>query len=94
MRESDWSSDVCSSDLLAFTPERRTYQRLGLYWGVTPFLVPFATTVEAMLAHVDTAILAASNLTPGEQVVLISGFPVGTMREPNFALLYTVGSGL
>jgi len=80
--------------ILAFTPERRTYQRLGLYWGVTPFLVPFATTVEAMLAHVDTAILAASNLTPGEQVVLISGFPVGTMREPNFALLYTVGSGL
>lgn len=80
--------------ILAFTPERSTYQRLGLYWGVTPFLVPFATTVEAMLAHVDTAILASSNLKPGEQVVLISGFPVGAMREPNFALLYTVGSGL
>lgn len=79
--------------ILAFTPERRTYQRLGMYWGVIPFLVPFSTTVEAMLAHVDAAILASSNLQPGQQVVLISGFPVGSMREPNFALLYTVGSG-
>ncbi len=78
--------------ILAFTPEKSTYQRMGLLWGVTPFLVPYATTVETMLAHVETAMLASSNLTPGEQVVLISGFPVGEMREPNFALLYTIGS--
>ncbi len=80
--------------ILAFTPERTTYQRLGLYWGVTPYLVPFATTVETMLAHVETAILADSNLSPGQQVVMISGFPVGTMRDPNFALLYTIGSSI
>jgi pyruvate kinase len=80
--------------ILAFTPERATYQRMGMYWGVTPFLVPFATTVETMLAHVETAIMASSNLQAGQQVVLISGFPVGMMREPNFALLYTIGSML
>jgi pyruvate kinase len=78
--------------ILAFTPERSTYQKLGLLWGVTPFLVPFASTVETMLAHVETALIASSNLSPGQQVVMISGFPVGAMREPNFALLYTVGS--
>lgn len=78
--------------ILAFTPDSRTYQRLGLTWGVTPFLVPFSTTVETMLAHVETAMMASSDLHPGEQVVLISGFPVGMMREPNFALLYTIGS--
>ncbi len=80
--------------ILAFTPEVSTFHRMGLYWGVTPFLVPFATTVETMLAHVETAMLASSNLTPGQQVVLISGFPVGMMREPNFALLYTIGSNM
>jgi pyruvate kinase len=78
--------------ILAFTPEPRTYEKMGLYWGVTPFLVPFATTVETMLAHVETAILASSDLSSGQQVVLISGFPVGSMRTPNFALLYTIGS--
>jgi pyruvate kinase len=80
--------------ILAFTPERTTYQRMGMLWGVVPFLVPFATTVETMLAHVETAIMASSNLRPGQQVVMISGFPVGAMREPNFALLYTIGSNL
>jgi pyruvate kinase len=80
--------------IMAFTPERTTYYRLGLYWGVTPFLVPFATTIETMLAHVEAALFASSNLTTGQQVVCISGFPVGVMREPNFALLYTLGNPL
>jgi pyruvate kinase len=80
--------------ILAFTPNTRTYQRLGVYWNVTPYLVPFATTVETMLAHVESAMVATSDLTPGEQIVMISGFPVGKSREPNFALLYTIGSGL
>lgn len=77
--------------ILAFTPDKKTFQKLGLYWGVTPFLVPFSTTVETMLAHVETAMMASSKLTAGQQVVLISGFPVGQMREPNFALLHTIG---
>lgn len=79
--------------ILAFTPEVRTYNMLSVMWGVTPFLVPFASTVETMLAHVETAIMSSSPLQPGQQVVMISGFPVGAMREPNFALLYTIGSG-
>lgn len=77
--------------IMAFTPERSTFERMGMYWGVTPYLVPFATTVETMLAHVESAIMASSNLVPGQQVVLISGFPVGMARDPNFALLYTIG---
>jgi pyruvate kinase len=80
--------------VLAFTPEIHTYQQLGMMWGVQPFLVPFATTVESMLAHVDTAIMASSNLASGQQIVVIAGFPVGMMRDPNFALLYTIGSGI
>lgn len=80
--------------VLAFTPEPRTFQRMGIYWGVEPYLVPFASTLETMLAHIDTAMIASSSLKPGEQVVMISGFPVGTATIPNFALLYTIGSGL
>ncbi len=80
--------------IMAFTPERRAFQRMGLYWGVEPFLTPYASTIEAMLSHVESAILASSELKAGQQVVIITGFPVGTATVPNFALLYTVGSGL
>ncbi len=77
--------------VLAFTPDRRTYQRLGLYWGITPFLVPFASTVESMIRTVEEAIIESSLMKVGQQVVLISGFPVGGNRPPNFVLLHTLG---
>jgi pyruvate kinase len=79
--------------ILAFTPEPETYQRVGLYWGVTPILVPMATTVEGMIAIVEQALLEHSPLQPGEQVVVISGFPVGALCPVNFALLHTIGEG-
>ncbi len=51
----------------------------------------FLKTLEEMLAHVETALQASGSLQPGQQVVLISGFPVGAMRPPNMALLHTLG---
>jgi pyruvate kinase len=77
--------------ILAFTPEERTYQRMAMMWGVTPHLVPQAETVEVMLTHVEAAIIASTNLKPGQEVVLIAGFPIGAMRPANFALLHTIG---
>jgi len=77
--------------ILAFTPDERTYQRMALMWGVTPYLVPQAETVEIMLAHVEAAIISSTPLQPGQEVVLIAGFPIGTMRPANFALLHTIG---
>lgn len=77
--------------VLAFTPDKRTYQRLGLYWGITPFLVPFASTVEQMIQTVESAIFESNLMKAGQQVVLVSGFPVGEKRPPNFVLLHTLG---
>ena len=78
--------------ILAFTPVRQTFHRLGIYWGVEPFLVPFASTLETMLAHVESAMVASSEFNPGQQIVIITGFPVGIARVPNFAMLHTLGS--
>ena len=77
--------------ILAFTPEVQTFEQMGLYWGVTPLQVPYADTLETMIKHVETAISTTTDLEPGQQVVLISGFPVGAFRQPNLALLYTLG---
>lgn len=77
--------------ILAFTPEPSTYRRLAFLWGVRSRLVPFANTPEEMLAHVDAAMMQTGMVKPGQQVVLVCGFPVGAMRPPNMALLHTVG---
>jgi pyruvate kinase len=77
--------------ILAYTPNDLTYHRLAMYWGVIPHEVPQASTVEAMLAHVERSMITETPIQPGQQIILICGFPVGAMRSANLALLHTVG---
>jgi pyruvate kinase len=77
--------------ILAFTPDSKTYQRLPLLWGVTPYLIPQADTVEAMLAHVEAGMLYDSPVRAGQQVIVIAGLPPSKLVPANFILLHTVG---
>ena len=77
--------------IMAFTPNQDTYQRLAFMWGVRPQRVAFANSLEEMLDHVDAALMRSDVVQPGDQVVLVCGFPVGAVRPPNMALLHTVG---
>jgi pyruvate kinase len=77
--------------ILGFTPEPVTYRKMAFYWGVYSYMIPYADTLEEMLNHVDNAMVKSTPIKPGQQVVIISGFPVGARRLPNLALLYTVG---
>ncbi len=77
--------------ILAFTPDPHTYARMNLYWGVRPHLVPHVKTIEAMLGAVEAAILTSQQVQPGQQVVLICGFPIAEARPTNLALLHTIG---
>lgn len=77
--------------ILAFTPYPETYRRLNLFWGVTPSLVSRAESIEEMTRVVDQAMMEASPLQPGQQVVIICGYPVSACRPANLVLLHTVG---
>jgi pyruvate kinase len=76
--------------VLAFTPVEETYRRMALAWGVKPYRVPWADTMEEMIGHVETALRESGLVHPGGQVVVVSGFPVRDFRQPNMALLHTV----
>lgn len=80
-----------SKKILAFTPEQETFNQLAFLWGVQPHLVKYAKTMDDMLAEVDSVLLK-SGINPGQQVVLVCGFPIGEQRPPNMALLHTVAS--
>lgn len=77
--------------IIAFTPEPATLSLMSLYWGVNPVLVPFADSLEEMVRGVDNYLIKRKKLRIGEQVVLVSGFPVGALRLPNLALLHSIG---
>ncbi len=78
------------ASILAFTPEQITYQRMALLWGVIPYQVPMAHSVEEMIDRVRQACLASGIVRSGEQVVMVASLPVGAMGPPNFTLLHTI----
>jgi pyruvate kinase len=79
-----------SVPILAFTPDIRTYNRLEMYWGVIPYMVPHSTTLEGMLKDVDASIRESGFVTTGQQVALTCGFPVATISPTNLVLLHTI----
>jgi pyruvate kinase len=76
--------------ILGFTPESSTFNRLGMLWGVQPFLVPVALSVEDMIQSVQKTCLEERLVIPGDQVVLVASYPVGSMNPPNFTMLHTI----
>jgi pyruvate kinase len=80
--------------IFGFTPEQITYNRMAMYWGVFPYLIDLSFTIEDMLASLEETMLAETSVKPGEQVVVISGFPIGELRPPNMAMLYTIGRNI
>ena len=77
--------------ILAFTPVPSVYNRMAMFWGVSSQLVKQACSIEEMVAEVEEALLASSQVQKGQQVVITCGYPVGEIRPTNLALLHTVG---
>lgn len=77
--------------IMAFTSSQDTYRRLAFLWGVRPQKIEFANSFEEMLDHVDAALMRSHVVRPGDQVVLVCGFPLGTQGPTNMALLHTAG---
>jgi pyruvate kinase len=76
--------------VLAFTPVDETYRRLAIAWGVVPHHVAWANTAEEMIDRVELALKEKGAIKPGQQVVIVSGFPIRDFPQPNMALLHTV----
>jgi pyruvate kinase len=77
--------------IFGLTPEKKTYNRMGLYWGVYPIETNLSHSVDEMLTSIETTTLSLGSLKPGQQVVVISGYPIGAKRPPNLVMLYTLG---
>ena len=80
--------------ILAITPIKETYQRMTLFWGAFPHLVSMSPTLRDMVNKADSHLMATGWVQPGQQVVVLSGFPVSSIRATNMALLHNVGETL
>lgn len=77
--------------ILGMTPEPKTYNRMALFWGVDPHLIPMASSVEEMIAHTEQALVESGKVSVGDRVVLVASLPVGAMGPANMTYLHTIG---
>jgi pyruvate kinase len=76
--------------VLAFTPDNRTFHRLEMYWGVTPYIVPQTSNLDEMLMEVDAVIKKNKLVKPGQQIALTCGYPVASISPTNLVLLHRI----
>jgi pyruvate kinase len=69
--------------IFAVTPQRHTYCRLPLVWGVVPLLIEDVRNTDDMVEKALSAVSKARLLQRGETVVITAGVPVGVPGTTN-----------
>jgi len=77
--------------IMAFTPKETVYNLCSLYWGVIPAVIPFVDSLEKVAQTVDGYMQKEFKIKQGQQIVLITGFPLPAIHLPNLALLHIIG---
>jgi len=78
--------------IFAFTPSEAVWRQLALWWGVTPLLIDFPRSVEAMIANVERSLLERSLLRGGDIVVAARWSPLRGRGWSNFIKVHRIGA--
>jgi len=80
-----------STPILAATPNRVTYNRLALVWGVIPVLVETFATIDEMIDVMVKTAREAALVEDDDLMVIIGGMPFGVGSQTNFLKVVCVG---
>ena len=69
--------------VLAMTPLEKTYRRLGLIWGVVPFLSESMKNTDEMIDRAFKIALQSGLVKRGQRVVITAGVPIGVPGTTN-----------
>ncbi len=72
-----------SVPILAATPDLDGWHRLTLTWGITPFLMSQAESIEEMATAAKEAALSTGMAEPGDRIVIVAGVPIGHPGRTN-----------
>ena len=81
-----------TAPVLACLEDEGVARSLALWWGVTPLLVPFQTTTEAMIGFLDREIVRRRLARAGDPVVVVGSVPVIGRGRTNFVQVHRLGS--
>ena len=80
--------------ILALTPDRGTYNRLALSWGVEPMITPVVSHTDEMVKQVDGLLLESERTTIGDNVIIVAGSPPGIPGSTNAMRVHRMGDAV
>ena len=80
--------------ILALTPDRGTYNRLALSWGVEPMITPVVSHTDEMVKQVDSLLLESKRTTIGDNVIIVAGSPPGIPGSTNAMRVHRMGDAV
>ncbi len=75
--------------IYAFTRNPEVYNRLALWWGVTPLMAQLAAHGEALIDQMEATLLARSAVAEGDLLVIVGALPFRQGVHTNFVKLHT-----
>ena len=79
--------------ILAITDDPAVCNRLALWWGVQPILLPFRESTDAMIAAAEEFLVEQDAVHPGDLLVLVESTPLASHGRTNFVKLHRVRRG-
>ena len=77
--------------IFALTPFEEVRQRMALYWGVRPYVVPQLEQTDQRVEEAERRLKSEGQIQIGEKIVILSGTRVGQPGGTNLLKLHQVG---
>lgn len=74
--------------IYAFTPNEDCARQLSMIYGVNPIVVPNVGSTDEMLVQMDQLLQQLGHIKPNDQVVFVSGQPIGQVGSTNMLKLH------
>jgi pyruvate kinase len=77
--------------ITAFTAREEVRRRMNLFWGISPYVMPFPDTTDKMISESEIALLQTSIVKKGDSIVIIASSPFPLGGKTNIMKLHKVG---
>jgi pyruvate kinase len=72
-----------NTKIVAFTPNKRVYNKLALVWGVNRYILPGSHTTDELIYLISEKLKEKKKIKSGDYIVITAGHPVGKKGNTN-----------